>query len=70
MGGHRKKLQDFFVDRKVGRTLRGGIPLVVAPSGIVWVAGYRGDERFAAGPETAHTVMLSITPPVEMEEDN
>jgi tRNA(Ile)-lysidine synthase len=70
MGGHRKKLQDFFVDRKVGRTLRGGIPLVVAPSGIVWVAGYRGDERFAAGPATAHPVMLSIAPPVELEQDN
>ena len=70
MGGHRKKLHDFFVDRKVARTLRGGIPLVVAPSGIVWVAGYRGDERFAAGPATAHTVMLSLAPPVEMEEDN
>jgi tRNA(Ile)-lysidine synthase len=70
MGGHRKKLQDFFVDRKVSRTLRGGIPLVVAPSGIVWVAGYRGDERFAAGPATAHPVMLSIAPPVELEEDN
>lgn len=70
MGGHRKKLQDFFVDRKVVRTLRGRIPLVVAQSGIMWVAGYRGDERFAAGPATAHPVMLSIAPPVEMEEDN
>ena len=70
MGGHRRKLQDFFVDRKVGRTLRGRIPLVVAQSGIVWVAGYRGDERFAAGPATAHPVMLSIAPPVEMEEDH
>lgn len=70
MGGHRKKLQDFFVDLKVDRKMRGGIPLVVAPSGIVWVAGYRGDERFAAGPATAHPVTLSIVPPVEMEDDN
>lgn len=70
MGGHRKKLQDFFVDRKVGRTMRSGIPLVVAPSGIVWVAGYRGDERFAAGPATAHPVTLSVVPPVDMEDAN
>lgn len=69
MGGRRKKLQDFFVDRKVARKMRGRIPLVVAPSGIVWVAGYRGDERFAAGPATAHPVTLSIVPPVEMEDD-
>lgn len=60
MGGHRKKLQDFFVDRKVDRKLRGRIPLVVAPAGVVWVAGYRGDERFAAGPATIHPATLSI----------
>lgn len=60
MRGRRKKLQDFFVDRKVDRKMRGGIPLVVSPSGIVWVAGYRGDERFAAGPDTSHPVTLSI----------
>ncbi|TAL10696.1 MAG: tRNA lysidine(34) synthetase TilS [Nitrospirae bacterium] len=70
MGGRRKKLQDFFVDRKVDRKLRGVIPLVVAPAGIVWVAGYRGDERFAAGPATVHPVTLSIAPPVVMEDDD
>lgn len=61
MGGHRKKLQDFFVDLKVDRMMRGGIPLVVAPAGIVWVAGCRGDERFAAGSGTTRPVTLSIT---------
>jgi len=70
MGGHRKKLQDFFVDRKVARTLRTRIPVVVAPSGIVWVAGYRGDERFATGPATAHVVTLSLVPLVDSEEDH
>ena len=39
--GGRKKLQDFFVDRKVPRARRGSVPLVVdARLGIVWVAGY------------------------------
>jgi tRNA(Ile)-lysidine synthase len=60
MGGHRKKLQDFFVDRKVPRRVRGRVPLVVAPDGIVWVAGYRGDERFAARPSTARPLTLSF----------
>ena len=37
----RKKLQDFFVDRKIPRGRRGAIPLVVdAGLGIVWVAGH------------------------------
>lgn len=70
MGGRRKKLQDFFVDQKVDRKMRGGIPLVVTPAGIVWVVGYRGDERFAVGPATVHPVTLSITPHGEMEDED
>ena len=41
LGGRTKKLQDFFVDRKVPRDRRGIVPLVVdARLGIVWVAGH------------------------------
>lgn len=42
----RKKLQDFFVDAKVPRHLRGQVPLVVAGSQLVWVAGMRLAEPF------------------------
>jgi tRNA(Ile)-lysidine synthase len=43
----RKKLQDFFVDRKVARRDRDAVPLVVdAADRIVWVAGYGIDEAF------------------------
>lgn len=59
MGGKRKKLQDFFVDQKVPRVERSGVPLVVAPAGIVWVVGYRGDERFRAGSSAARPMTLS-----------
>ena len=58
--GHRKKLQDFFVDQKVPRTRRAEVPLAVAPAGIVWVVGYRGDERFLAGQATTHFVTLKL----------
>jgi len=44
--GRRKKLQDFFVDEKVPRDERDAIPIIVSGSDIVWIAGYRGDERF------------------------
>lgn len=38
----RKKLQDFFVDAKVPRAVRGLVPLVVHPrAGVIWVAGMR-----------------------------
>lgn len=43
----RKKLQDFFVDRKVARARRDAVPLVVdAADRIVWVAGYGIDAAF------------------------
>ena len=46
MHGRSKKLQDFFVDRKVPRGRRGTVPLVVdGRLGIVWVAGYAVSER-------------------------
>ena len=45
--GGRKKLQDFFVDRKVARQQRDAVPLVVdAEDKIVWVAGYALDDTF------------------------
>jgi tRNA(Ile)-lysidine synthase len=40
LGGH-KKLQDLFVDRKVPRLERDGVPLVVDGNDrIIWVAGH------------------------------
>jgi tRNA(Ile)-lysidine synthase len=36
-----KKLQDFMVDAKIPRICRDRVPLVVSPSGIAWVAGWR-----------------------------
>ena len=56
--GGSKKLQDFFVDRKVARLERGRVPLVVdATDRIVWVAGHRIDEAFAVT-DTAQAVLL------------
>ena len=44
--GKRKKLQDFFVDEKVPRDERDRIPLITSGNDIIWVVGYRGDNRF------------------------
>ena len=45
--GGRKKLQDFFVDRKVPRERRDDVPLVVDKADrIVWVAGHSIDDEF------------------------
>jgi tRNA(Ile)-lysidine synthase len=43
----RKKLQDYFVDRKVARAERDAVPIVVDGAGrIVWVAGHGIDAAF------------------------
>jgi tRNA(Ile)-lysidine synthase len=58
--GKRKKLQDFFVDEKVPRDERDAIPIVASGNGIVWIAGYRGDERFRATEGTRKFLRLEF----------
>lgn len=58
--GKRKKLQDFFVDEKVPRDERDSIPVVAAGDDIVWIAGYRADERFKADKGTKRFLRLEI----------
>jgi tRNA(Ile)-lysidine synthase len=59
--GHGKKLQDFFVDRKVGRARRDTVPLVVDGSDqIIWVAGHGIDERFRIMDPAQAVVVLRL----------
>jgi tRNA(Ile)-lysidine synthase len=58
-----KKLQDFFVDRKVARHERDGVPLVVDESDrIVWVAGHGIDEAFRVTDTSQAVVILKLRP--------
>jgi tRNA(Ile)-lysidine synthase len=43
--GKSKKLQDFFVDLKVPRAIRGNVPILCDQEKICWVVGYRLDDR-------------------------
>lgn len=58
--GRKKKLQDFFVDEKVPRDERDSIPIIVSGSEIVWIAGYRGDERFKVTEGTKRFLSLEL----------
>ena len=61
--GGGKKLQDFFVDRKVARQTRDSVPLVVDESDrIVWVAGHGIDERFRVTDPAQGVVVLRLKP--------
>lgn len=60
--GKKKKLQDFFVDEKVPRDERDKVPIILSGEEIIWIAGYRGDERFNITSDTKKIVMLEIKP--------
>lgn len=60
MGGRSKKLQDFFTDCKVPPAVRTTIPVVTAPEGVVWIAGYRQDGRWAVTETTKRCAVLTI----------
>ncbi|KAF0145543.1 MAG: tRNA(Ile)-lysidine synthase [Nitrospirae bacterium] len=60
--GKKKKLQDFFVDEKVPRDERDKVPIILSGEDIVWIAGYRGDERFNITSGTKKIVSLEIKP--------
>ncbi len=67
MGGHSKKLQDFFSDLKIPIATRSRIPLVVAPEGILWVVGYRQDGRWVPTAATERCLVFRIDHPTQME---
>lgn len=54
----RKKLQDFFTDAKVPCDQRRSVPLVTAGGQIVWVVGFRVDERFKATNSTQRILRI------------
>lgn len=60
MHGHSKKLQDFFTDLKIPKSARSRIPLVVAPEGIVWVVGYRQDQRWFPTAATKRCLVFTV----------
>jgi len=57
----RKKLQDYFVDRKVARRDRDAVPIVVdAADRIVWVAGHGIDEAFRVTDAAQAVVIFKV----------
>ncbi len=55
-----KKLSDFFIDAKVPYARRASVPLVECEKGLVWVCGYRLDERFKITPQTQNLLQLQL----------
>ncbi|HDP69732.1 MAG TPA: tRNA lysidine(34) synthetase TilS [Actinobacteria bacterium] len=54
-----KKLQDFFVDVKLPERLRDSVPIVTSFDGeIIWVVGYRIDDRFKVDCKTQRVLEI------------
>jgi tRNA(Ile)-lysidine synthase len=60
--GKKKKLQDYFVDGKIPRDKRGAVPLLICDNNIVWVIGYRLDERYRVDKDTKRVLKFEVKP--------
>lgn len=58
----RKKLKDYFIDKKVPRSERGSVPLLADGPRILWVIGRCLSQEAAVRPDTAAVLLLTYTP--------
>jgi tRNA(Ile)-lysidine synthase len=57
---NKRKLSDFFTDLKINTMLKRDIPLVCKDDNIIWVAGYRLDNRFKVSADTKTVYKLEL----------
>lgn len=55
-----KKLKDFFIDQKVPQGSRDFIPILCDEEKIIWVCGYRQDERTRISNTTENILIISL----------
>jgi tRNA(Ile)-lysidine synthase len=55
-----KSIKDFFIDAKVPRSWRPRVPIVVNLSQVIWVAGYRLDDRVKVTESTKRILRLEF----------
>jgi tRNA(Ile)-lysidine synthase len=60
LGGHEKSLHTFMIDVKIPRSLRDFVPIVASSRHIVWVAGWRIDERVKVVESTERVLHLAF----------
>jgi len=55
-----QKLKEFFIDHKIPKFERPEIPLLISGERIVWVVGYRIDERGRVGDQTKRILKIRV----------
>lgn len=58
-----QKLADFFINNKVPAEKRGRVPIVTSGGAVVWIAGFRMDDRFRITPETKTVLTARVINP-------
>ncbi|MBE0478344.1 tRNA lysidine(34) synthetase TilS [Candidatus Aerophobetes bacterium] len=57
----KKKIKDFFIDMKVPRFERDKIPILFSEGEIVWIVGYRIDDRFKLSEDSKKILHVKAT---------
>lgn len=55
-----KKIKDFFIDKKIDKSIRDNIPLVISKDEIIWIAGYRISENFKVNSRTKNILKIEV----------
>lgn len=58
--GSRKKLKDYFIDKKIPREQRGNIPLLAEGSHVIWIIGERISEAYKVDKNTKRILMVQL----------
>ncbi|HYG18157.1 MAG TPA: tRNA lysidine(34) synthetase TilS [Ohtaekwangia sp.] len=59
---HSKKLSDFLIDNKVSVADKGYVTVLQSMNEIIWVVGYRVDNRYRITNQTTQAIVFSIRP--------
>lgn len=60
LAGHSKKVNEFMINEKIPAVWRNRIPLLVANDKILWICGYRADERACVRASTRRVLYLQF----------
>lgn len=61
LNGNKKKVSDFFVDNKLSLFEKEKCWLLLSGEEIIWIVGYRTDERFRITEETKEVLQISLS---------
>ncbi len=56
----KKKLSDFFIDEKISMNEKENIEVLISENEIIWIIGYRADDRFKVTEKTKSVIRFQI----------